>query len=189
MGTNTGLETLTIGANATSSFNNIVLSAGVNAATTFNKPVITNVDVDITNGGVYRRSNNSDNQALIATNIQTPIQDVSLLTVNAPDGLIPGLYAVLTGGSAANPGITSSGTGCLMYWNGTSWSAGGSINNPAVGGEPTFPLGQYGVRALGAPGINLTFCNGTNSVCPANAVNVYIMLLMAGGVGQLAPFI
>jgi len=188
MGTNTGLETLTIGANATSSFNNIILSAGVNAATTFNKPVITNIDVDITNGGVYRRSNTSDNQAIVVPCLTTDSGATTALVVPTPDGLITGLYAVLTGGNGSLP-VGVSGTGSLMYWNGAAWSAGGSMNNPQTGGAGANQINQYGIRSTGGLGANLTFCNGTGEQVIGGAVNVYIMLLLAGPFGaQLAPF-
>lgn len=183
--TSTGAESLTLAANPV--VNSIVLTP---ATTTVNTSLTTAVDADIINGGVYRRTNNSDNQAILVQNLQTDPGAVTALVVPTPDGLITGLYAVLTGGSVGNLAITTSGTGCLMYWNGSAWSAGGSINNPQTGGGAPENINQYGVRATGGLGANLTFCNGTSTQVPAGDVNIYIMLLMAGpAIGQLAPFI
>jgi hypothetical protein len=183
MGTGYGGESLALGANLVD-YDNIVLTP---TATTVNTVLTTGVDVDINNGGVYRRSNASPNQAFIVPCLSTPSGSGTTLAV--PGGIIPGLYAVLTGiGLAA--GATASNTGCLMYFNGTQWSAGGSLNNPATGGAGT-PINQYGVRAIpGTP--NLGFMNGTGTLCGAGDVNVYFMLIMAG-VGAypypLAPFV
>ena len=184
--TSNGGERLILASNPT--INNLVLSP---TATIANATLATAVDVDVDNGGVYRRSNNSDNQAILVQNIQTDPGATTALVVPAPDGLIVGLYAVLTGGSVGNLAITTSGTGCLMYWNGSAWSAGGSMNNPQTGGGGATAINQYGIRATGGAGTNLTFCNGTNTLVPAGDVNVYIMLIMAGPSvgGQLAPFI
>jgi len=184
--TSTGAESLTLAANPVVN-NNIVLTP---ATTTVNTSLTTALDADIYNGGIYRRTNASDNQAILVQNLTTDSGATTALVVPTPDGLVAGLYAILTGGSSGNLAITTSGTGCLMYWTGSAWSAGGSMNNPQTGGAGASLINQYGIRATGGAGANLTFCNGTQAQVPAGSVNIYIMLLMAGGaIGQLAPFI
>jgi hypothetical protein len=182
--TSTGAERVILASNPT--VNNLVLSP---IGSVFNTPVATALDCDVDTGGIFRRSNATNNQAIVVGCLQTDSGATTALVVPTPNGLITGLYAVLTGGNNSLP-VGVSGTGSLMYWNGTAWSAGGSMNNPQTGGAGADLINQYGVRSTGGLGANLTFCNGTAAQVLANSVNVYIMLLLGApsAGGQLAPF-
>jgi len=184
MGSNTGDESLTIGANATSSYNNIILTAG---NTSFNQQVSTALDVDITIGGTLRNSypaGPGSNQAQAVPCPFTSSGDVANFT--SPSNLLPGLYAVTISAGADNRAYAAYYASGLLYWNGAQWTSGGFNCNPGV-------LNGFGVRLLNnSPGAQLTFCHGspTPPTIGVGGVNINFRLLMSGPnfATQLPPF-
>jgi len=178
MGSNTGDEVLTIGSNASSSFNNIVLTEGL---TTINSYLQTAVDADITCGGVYRISNDAPN---VQGSVGCPITDSGVaVEFTPPPGLLPGLYAITISEGVDAGGFSIYYASGLIYWDGVNWTSGGFNNNPG-----NFP--GFGVR-LGALGNVLAFCNGTPDSIGLGGVVINFRLALAGGPSsnaQLAPF-